>query len=89
MRSLPLLLLACTAGCHTISALNSPNLPEQNSLAQPASNTSAQTVSYDAPADAATSTLPPVQTATPQDDPPRRRFEIPAELPGANSARIS
>jgi cobalt-zinc-cadmium efflux system outer membrane protein len=89
MRSLPLLLLACTAGCHTISALNSPNLPEQNSLAQPASKTSAQTVSYDAPADAATSTLPPVQTATPQDDPPRRRFEIPAELPGANSARIS
>ena len=89
MRSLPLLLLACTAGCHTISALNSPNLPEQNSLAQPASNTSAQTVSYDAPADAATSTLPPVQTATPQDDPPRRRFEIPAELPGADSARIS
>jgi cobalt-zinc-cadmium efflux system outer membrane protein len=89
MRSLPLLLLACTAGCHTISALNSPNLPEQNSLAQPASNTSARTVSYDAPADAATSTLPPVQTATPQDDPPRRRFEIPAELPGADSARIS
>jgi len=89
MRSLPLLLLACTAGCHTISALNSPNLPEQNPLAQPASNTSARTVSYDAPADAATSTLPPVQTATPQDDPPRRRFEIPAELPGADSARIS
>lgn len=89
MRSLPLLLLACTAGCHTISALNSPNLPEQNSLAQPASNTSAQTVSYDSPADAATSTLPPVQTATTQDDPPRRRFEIPAELPGADSARIS
>ena len=89
MRSLPLLLLACTAGCHTISALNSPNLPEQNSLAQPASNTSAQTVSYDSPADATTSTLPPVQTATTQDDPPRRRFEIPAELPGADSARIS
>ena len=89
MRSLPLLLLACTAGCHTISALNSPNLPEQNSLAQPASNTSAQTVSYDSPADATTSTLPPVQTATTQDDPPRRRLEIPAELPGADSARIS